>query len=137
MMAAVEPREHVADGSLHVTVPESAQGFFCPRHDGQLRCHVLEKFPPEPSRYEARDVEDRLQLLVGEGERGHGPGRLDQPPHQARLSDPECFHLRGERLAVIDDVMCAKLLYPSFRLGTGRRRDHRQLCNFPGELDGN
>ena len=67
----VEVYEHVADGSLHVTVPESAQGFFGPRHDGQLRCHVLEKFPPEPSRHEAGDVEDRLQLLIGEAERGH------------------------------------------------------------------
>jgi len=67
----VEVHEHVADGSLHVTVPESAQGFFGPRHDGQLRCHVLEKFPPEPSRHEAGDVEDRLQLLIGEAERGH------------------------------------------------------------------
>ena len=38
---------------------------FCPRHDGQLRCDVLEKFPPEPSRHEAGDVEDRLQLLIG------------------------------------------------------------------------
>ena len=46
--------------------------FFCPRHDGQLRCDVLEKFPPKPSRHEAGDIEDRLQLLVGEGERGHG-----------------------------------------------------------------
>ena len=70
----VEVYEHVADGSLHVTVPESAQDFFCPRHDGQLRCDVLEKFPPEPSRHEAGDVEDRLQLLVGERARRHGLG---------------------------------------------------------------
>ena len=70
----VEVHEHVADGSLHVTVPESAQGFFCPRHDGQLRCDVLEKFPPKPSRHEAGDVEDRLQLLVGERARHHGLG---------------------------------------------------------------
>ena len=70
----VEVHEHVADGSLHVTVPESAQDFFCPRHDGQLRCDVLEKFPPEPSRHEAGDVEDRLQLLVGERARRHGLG---------------------------------------------------------------
>jgi hypothetical protein len=74
-LGRVEVHEHVA-----VAVPESAQGFFCPRHDGQLRCDVLEKFPPEPSRHEAGDVEDRLQLLIGEGERGHGPRRLCQPP---------------------------------------------------------
>ena len=70
----VEVHEHVADGSLHVTVPESAQDFFCPRNDGQLRCDVLEKFPSEPSRHEAGDVEDRLQLLVGERARRHGLG---------------------------------------------------------------
>ena len=52
---------------------------FVPRHDGQLRCDVLEQFPPEPSRHEAGDIEDGLQLLIGEGERGHGPGRLGQP----------------------------------------------------------
>ena len=68
----VEVYEHVADGSLHVTVPESAQGFFGPRHDGQLHCDVLEKIPAESSRDEAGDIEDRLQLLIGEGERGHG-----------------------------------------------------------------
>jgi hypothetical protein len=85
----VEVYEHVPDGSLHVAVPESAQDFFCPRHDGQLRCDVLEKFPAEPSRQEAGDVQHSLQLLVGEGERGHGPEAGpaapvgDRPPQEA------------------------------------------------------
>ena len=45
---------------------------FCPRHDGQLGRDVLEKFPPQLSRHEAGDVEDRLQLLISEGGRNHG-----------------------------------------------------------------
>ena len=34
-----------------------------------VRCDVLQAFLPQPSRHEAGDVEDRLQLLIGEGER--------------------------------------------------------------------
>ncbi|MOA06608.1 hypothetical protein D3C78_1262580 [compost metagenome] len=55
---------------------------------------------------------------------------------EARRTEPERFHLRRDRLAVIDDVMRAEFFHPGNRFRPRSGGDDGEVGQRPQELDG-
>jgi hypothetical protein len=61
--------------------------------------------------------------------------RVGGGEHKTRSADAQRCDLRGDRLAMVDDVVSAEILHPAHRLGARRSRHYNEVGKRADELD--